>query len=92
MTEMKHLTQEKITILMNHINNTSRKGLNNTTPYKLAQLLVDKKVFETFSFKEIHPNNVHLRKELLDPGFVKITLLNKKTATSVAVQWVLKTP
>ncbi len=75
-TSMDHLSQEKITLLMNHINSVSRKGLNNTTPYKLAQLLINKQVLKAFSFKEIHPDDVHLKEELLDSTIVKKTLLD----------------
>jgi len=74
-TSMDHLTQEKITLLMNHINSVSRKGLNNTTPYKLADLLVNNRVLEALSFEKIHPDDVHLKEELLDPAIVKKTLL-----------------
>lgn len=75
-TSMDHLSQEKITLLMNHINSVSRKSLNNTTPYKLGELLINKQVLEAFSFKEIHPDDVHLKEELLDPALVKRTLLD----------------
>jgi IS30 family transposase len=75
-TSMDHLTQEKITLLMNHINSVSRKSLNNTTPYKLSKLLINKQVLEALSFDEIHPDDVHLKEELLDPTLVKKTLLD----------------
>ncbi len=75
-TSMDHLSQEKITLLMNHINSVTRKSLNNTTPYKLAELLINKRVLEALLFKEIHPDDVHLKEELLDPTLVKKTLLD----------------
>jgi len=70
-----HLNQEKITLLMNHINSVSRKGLNNNTPFKLAQPLLDSKLLDALSFKEIHPDDVHLKEELLDSTRLKRTLL-----------------
>jgi len=75
-TSMDQLSQEKITLLMNHINSVSRKGLNNTTPFKLAQLLIDNKLLEALSFEEIHADDVHLKDELLDPTIVKKILLD----------------
>lgn len=70
-----HLNQEKITLLMNHINSVSRKGLNNNTPFKLAQRHLDQKLLDALSFKEIHPDEVHLKEELLDSTRLKRTLL-----------------
>lgn len=70
-----HLNQEKITILMNHINSVSIKGLNNNTQFKLAQPLLDSKLLDALSFKEIHSDNVHLNEELLDQTRLKRTLL-----------------
>ncbi len=70
-----HLNQEKITLLMNHINSVSRKGLDNNTPFKLALQLLDSKLLDALSFKEIHPDDVHLKEELLEPNRLKRTLL-----------------
>jgi hypothetical protein len=70
-----YLNQEKITLLMNHINSISRKGLNNKTPFKLAQPLLGSKLLEALSFEEIHPDDIHLKEELLDPTRLKRTLL-----------------
>lgn len=70
-----HLNQKKITLLMNHINSVSRKGLNNTSPFKLAQLLIANRLLDALSFEEIHPDEVHLKEELLDPTIIKRTLL-----------------
>ena len=60
---------------MNHINSISRKGLNNNTPFKLAQRHLDQKLLDALSFKEIHPDEVHLKEELLDLTRLKRTLL-----------------
>jgi len=70
-----HLNQEKITLLMNHINSVSRKGLGNSTPFKLALPLLDHKLLNALSFKEIHPDEVHLNEDLIDPDRLKRTLL-----------------
>jgi len=70
-----HLNQEKITLLMNHINSVSRKGLDNSTPFKLALPLLDHKLLNVLSYKEIHPDDVHLNEELIDPERLKRTLL-----------------
>lgn len=70
-----HLNQEKITLLMNHINSVSRKGLDNSTPFKLALPLLDHKLLNALSYKEIHPEDVHLNDELIDPNRLKRTLL-----------------
>jgi IS30 family transposase len=61
-----HLTQDKITLLMNHINSISRKSLNNRTPFKLAQLHLDDRVLAALSFIEIDPDDIFLKKGLLD--------------------------
>jgi len=60
-----HLNQEKITLLMNHINSVSRKGLNNNTPFKLAQPLLDRKLLDALSFKEIHPDDVTSKRRII---------------------------
>lgn len=61
-----HLTQDKITLLMNHINSISRKSLNNKTPFKLAQLHLDNSILDALSFIEIDPDDINLKEELLD--------------------------
>lgn len=70
-----HLNQEKTPLLMNHINSVSRKGLDNSTPFKLALPLLDHKLLNAFSYKKIHPDYVHLNEELIDPNRLKRTLL-----------------
>lgn len=70
-----HLNQEKITLLMNHINSVSRKGLDNNTPFKLALPLLGRKLLDALALEEIHPDDVHLKEELLEPNRLKRTLL-----------------
>lgn len=58
-------TQEDITLMINHINSAARASLNGNTPFKLAQMLLDKKLIETFNFKHIPSDEVHLKPALL---------------------------
>lgn len=60
-----HLTQEKVTLMMNHINSTSRLGLNRQTPYKLAELLLGESFLESLSLRPISSDEVHLKPALL---------------------------
>ena len=59
------LTQEKVTLMMNHINSTARASLNDQTPFRLAQLLLDHSLLEALSFKAIAADEVHLKPALL---------------------------
>lgn len=43
-TSFDHLTQKQATLLMNHINSEARDSLNSQIPFKLSQLLLDKKL------------------------------------------------
>lgn len=61
----KNLTQEKVTLMMNHINSTVRASRNDQTPWRLAQLLMKDSVLEALSLKEIPANEVHLKPALL---------------------------
>lgn len=59
------LTQEEITLMMNHINSTARASLNGNTPFKLAQMLLDNSLLEKLSLKHIPADEVHLKPALL---------------------------
>lgn len=59
------LTQEKVTLMINHINSTARASRNGTTPFKLAQLLLNGAFLEALSLVEISPDEVHLKPALL---------------------------
>jgi len=61
----KALTQEKVTLAMNHINSTARASLNGTTPFKLAQLLLNASLLDKLSLIEIPADEVHLKPALL---------------------------
>jgi len=59
------LTQEKVTLIANHINSTARANLNDSTPFKLAQLLLDDTLLNTCRMELIPPDEVHLKPALL---------------------------
>jgi IS30 family transposase len=59
------LNQQQVTLLQNHINSEARDSLNSCTPYKLSQLLLDKKLHQHLNLKEILPDDVFLKPELL---------------------------
>ncbi len=58
-------TQENITKLMNHINSEARDSLNGCTPFKLSLMLLDHKLNDVLHLKEIAPDEVTLRPELI---------------------------
>jgi len=60
-----HLTQDQITLMMNHINSTARIGLNRQTPYRLAELLLGETFLESLSLKQVSSDEVHLKPALL---------------------------
>ena len=59
-----HRTQEEITLMMNHINNTARASLNGNSPFKLAQFLLDSSVLTKLSLTHIDPDEIHLKPSL----------------------------
>lgn len=59
------LTQDKITLMINHINSVARTSLNRQTPLKLAQLLLDESFLEALSLNMILPDEVYLKPALL---------------------------
>lgn len=59
------LTQEKVTLMANHINSTARANLNDHTPFKLAQLLLDESLISTCKLEFIPADEVHLKPSLL---------------------------
>jgi hypothetical protein len=59
-------TQEKITLLQNHINSQARDSLNGCTPYKLSTLLLDQELHKYLKLVEIAPDDVTLIPELLN--------------------------
>lgn len=64
-TNFDFLTQEKVTLMINHINSVKREKLNYTTPYLLSKLLLDNKLHEVMELIQINPDDVHLKPDLL---------------------------
>ncbi|SEU28742.1 Transposase and inactivated derivatives, IS30 family [Lacrimispora sphenoides] len=62
---MDSYAQENITKLMNHINSEARDSLNGCTPFKLSLMLLDHKLHDALHLKEIAPDEVTLRPELI---------------------------
>lgn len=59
------LTQPQATLLANHINSTARASLNGCTPFKLALLLLDKKLLELCHMTQIPADQIVLKPSLL---------------------------
>ncbi len=59
------LTQEQVTLMMNHINSTARASRNGCSPFQLAQMLLDNVLIEELSLKLISADEVHLKPALL---------------------------
>ena len=64
-TSMDNLSQRQITKLINHINSLTRPSLNNSTPYDLASILLDKKVLKKLNLVKVAANEIQLNKNLL---------------------------
>lgn len=64
-TSFDAMTQEDITLCINHINSTARGSLNGRTPYALASMLLDKKLFELLHLEPVEPDKVLLKPALL---------------------------
>ena len=59
------LNQEQVTLITNHINSVARASLNGCTPFKLAQLLIDRKLLELCSLEDVPTDQVILKPTLL---------------------------
>lgn len=63
---MYRYTQEDINLMASHINSTARDSLNGSTPFDLAELLLDKKIpILTGQFK-VSPDDVMLKPALIE--------------------------
>ncbi|MCR5666022.1 MAG: IS30 family transposase [Eubacterium sp.] len=60
------LRQSDADLIANNINNYPRVNLNNTTPYKLAELLIGKSFLEKLGYYEVPTDEVVLKPALLD--------------------------
>ena len=64
-TSFDTMTQDDITLCINHINSTARGSLNDRTPFELASMLLDVKLFELLHLKPVEPDSVLLKPALL---------------------------
>ncbi len=60
------LTQDKVQLMMNHINSYSRKKLHDRTPYEVFALFHGTKVLDLLDATLISPNNIILKPALLN--------------------------
>ena len=58
-------TQDDINLMINHINSLTRPSLNNSTPYDLAQILLDKNVLKKLNLKKVPAKEIQLTQKLL---------------------------
>ncbi len=59
-------TQEDINLMASHINSTARDSLNGTTPFDLAELLLDKKILSLVGQSKISADQVCLKPALIE--------------------------
>ena len=64
-TSLKKLTQEKVQLMINHINSYTRKKLNNRSAYQLFSFLYGEEIAEKLKMKAIPANEIILKPELL---------------------------
>lgn len=64
-TSFDALTQCDVTLCVNHINSTARGSLNGRTPFELASLLLDEKLFGLLHLELVGPDKVLLKPALL---------------------------
>ncbi|HIU76122.1 MAG TPA: IS30 family transposase [Candidatus Pelethocola excrementipullorum] len=59
------LTQEKVDVMMNHINSYKRKKLGDLSPYEMFKTFYGRKTLEKLGATLISPNDIHLLPALL---------------------------
>ena len=64
-TSFEFLTQEKVNLMMDHINSYKRKKLNDQSPHQLFSFLYGADVLETLNSHLIDPSEITLKPELL---------------------------
>lgn len=64
-TSFDELTQEKVDLMMNHINSYLRENLGNHSPYEVFKLFYGKEILDALGATLICPNDITLRPELL---------------------------
>jgi len=64
-TSFDNLTQEKVELMMNHINSYSRKKLCDFTPYEMFERFHGNEILEKLGVKLIHANEITLLPSIL---------------------------
>lgn len=64
-TSFKDLSQEKIDLMMNHINSYKRKKLSDRSPHQLFSFIYGDDVAQKLNAKAIHPDEINLTPDLL---------------------------
>lgn len=64
-TNFNHLTQQKVTLLANHINSLKRGSLNENSPISIAKMLYPQEFFTRLHLYEIPADDVMLKPSLL---------------------------
>lgn len=64
-TSFDNLTQQKVELMMNHINSYCRANLGNHSPYEIFKLFYGQDILDSLGAKLIPPNDIILRPELL---------------------------
>lgn len=59
------LTDEKVRLMVNHINSEKRDSLNGHSPYELSLLLLHNKLHKALGLKRVSPDNVMLSPKLI---------------------------
>ena len=60
-----NLTQEKVDIMMNHINSYSRLKLGNKTPFEAFEFYYVSELFEKLGYKQVEKNQVIINPKVL---------------------------
>jgi Transposase and inactivated derivatives, IS30 family len=67
-------TQEDINLMASHINSTARDSLNGSTPFDLADLLLDRKIPLLTGLKKVSPDKVMLKPALIEANHSKVVV------------------
>ena len=64
-TSIAFMDQEKTRLMMNNINNYSRKSLGDNSPYKVFEFIYGKEILKKLGVKYISPNEILLKPSLI---------------------------
>ena len=59
------LTQEKVDLMMSHINSAPRESLGGMTPYALAKMMLPESLMKALALWEVKPDDVQLTPDLM---------------------------